>query len=322
MILFKQMTILFVIMIIGFICRKKKILNDEGSRVISGIVVNVANPALILSASINKETVIEGRNLVMVSILSVSVYIALILFSSILVRALRLKKKEYGTFMVMTVFSNIGFMGFPLISAVYGSEALLYASFFVIPYNVLIYTWGIMAMRKKDEKEGTDEKNLKEGNGTSGILAKDKFGRVFNIGVIACIITIIIYLSRIRVPAIVENVITSLSALTAPLSMIVIGDSFSKINIRSLLSDGQIILFSIIKQMLIPIVGVFVLKLCGLDNMMMAVCMVMLATPVGSMTAMLAQQYDGEYELASKGIALTTVLSVVTMPLVSTITGV
>ena len=92
MILFKQMTILFVIMIIGFICRKKKILNDEGSRVISGIVVNVANPALILSASINKETVIEGRNLVMVSILSVSVYIALILFSSILVRALRLKK--------------------------------------------------------------------------------------------------------------------------------------------------------------------------------------------------------------------------------------
>ena len=322
MILFKQMTILFVIMIIGFICRKKKILNDEGSRVISGIVVNVANPALILSASINKETVIEGRNLVMVSILSVSVYIALILCSFILVRVLRLKKKEYGTFMVMTVFSNIGFMGFPLISAVYGSEALLYASFFVIPYNVLIYTWGIMAMRKKDEKEGADEKNLKEGNGTSGILAKDKFGRVFNIGVIACIITIIIYLSRIRVPAIVENVITSLSALTAPLSMIVIGDSFSKINIRSLLSDGQIILFSLIKQMLIPIVGVFVLKLCGLDNMMMAVCMVMLATPVGSMTAMLAQQYDGEYELASKGIALTTVLSVVTMPLVSTITGV
>ena len=318
MILVKQMAILFFIMLVGYVCRKRNIINDEGSRVISGIVVNVANPALILSAGINKDVVIEGKNLLMVSGLSLGVYAFLILSSVIIVRILRLKKSEYGTFKVMTVFSNIGFMGFPLISSVYGSEALLYASFFVIPYNILIYTWGIHAMKKKEETLEDYEncsKVVKENN------KKIEWEKIFNIGVIACISTIVIYTGKITVPATVESIIGYLSGLTAPLSMMVIGDSMTKMKIRELILEKKILIFSLLKQILIPLAGVFILKLTGLDNLMLAVCMIMLATPVGSMTAMLAQQYDGEYELASKGVALTTLLSVATIPFVSFLTG-
>ena len=86
--------------------------------------------------------------------------------------------------------------------------------------------------------------------------------------------------------------------------------------------EKKILIFSLIKQIVIPIIGVLFFKLFGLDKLLLAVCMIMLATPVGSMTAMLAQRYEGDYELASKGVALTTLMSVLTIPLVSFLTGI
>ena len=309
MILFKQMLILFLIMLVGFICRKKHILTNEGSRVISSIVVNVANPALILSASINKDSFVKGNELIFVAMLSIGVYVFLLIMSKIIVSILRVEKRNVGTMKVMTVFSNIGFMGFPLISAVYGSQALLYASFFLIPYNVLIYTWGISAM--------TDN------NCESNVLGKKKiaWNKIFNVGVIACIITIIIYLSEIRVPDFIESTVTNISNLTAPLSMIVIGDSIALMDIKKLITDKKLLLFALIKQIAIPVIGVLIIKTMNISYEMIGVCLVMLATPVGSMTAMLAQQYDGDYEFASKGVALTTLMSVVTIPIVSFVLG-
>lgn len=307
MILLKQMLILFLIMLVGFVCRKKKIISNEGSKVLSAIVVNVANPALILSASINKESFVKGKELLFVALLSLGIYAFLLIVSKLVVLLLRVNSKEVGTYRVMTVFSNIGFMGFPLISAVYGSDALLYASFFLIPYNVLIYTWGISAMTNDNQKE------------TSG--NKIAWNKIMNIGVIACIITIIIYLSQIRVPDFIESTITSISNLTAPLSMIVIGDSIALMDVKKLITDKKLIIFAIVKQIFIPIIGVLIIKSMNISFEMIGVCLVMLATPVGSMTAMLAQQYEGDYEFASKGVALTTLMSVATIPLVSMILG-
>lgn len=309
MILLKQMLILFLIMLVGFICRKKAIINNEGSKVLSAIVVNVANPALIISASINKESFVKGKELLFVALLSIGIYIFLLIASKLVVMLLRAHSKEAGIYRVMTVFSNIGFMGFPLVSAVYGSDALLYASFFLIPYNVLIYTWGISTMRKADNNQGEARGN------------KIAWNKIFNIGVIACIITIIIYLSQIRVPDFIESTITNLSHLTAPLSMIVIGDSIALMDVKKLITDKKLIIFALVKQIVIPIVGVLIIKTMHIRFEMVGVCLVMLATPVGSMTAMLAQQYDGDYEFASKGVALTTLMSVITIPLVSMILG-
>lgn len=313
MILLKQMTILFILMMVGFVCKKKSLITDEGSRVISALVVNVANPALILSASINKDSVITGIDLLFVAGLSLLVYVFLLIVSIAMVKVLRVNSEDAGTYKVMTAFSNIGFMGFPLVSAAYGSDALLYASFFLIPYNVLIYTWGIQAMSSKGRDKDDNIKSEKK----TGIA----WDKIFNIGVIACILTIIIYLTQIRVPEFIENSVAHLSNLTAPLSMIIIGASMAMMNIKELVTDKKLILFALIKQIAIPIVGIVILKMLGLEKDMLGVCLVMLATPVGSMTAMLAQQYDGDYELASKGVALTTVMSVVTIPLVSLIVG-
>ncbi|MBD5501967.1 MAG: AEC family transporter [Lachnospiraceae bacterium] len=305
MLLLQQMVVLFFLMGIGFFCSKKEIITEEVSKKLSAIVVNIANPALVLTGCMG-ENKMEGRELLMVAGIVAAVYAALVLLAMLIPRLLFIEKKKRGTYQAMTVFSNIGFMGFPVISAVYGNEALLYASLFMIPYNVLIYTYGVAAMTA-----GTEEKK-KEGI---------SLGRIFNVGVVACIVTIIFYLLRISMPEFIEITITHLSNLTAPLSMMIIGASLSGIHLKKLFMDGKLLLFSFVKLLLIPIVGVLLIRQFVENDIICGVCMVMLATPVGSMTAMLAQQYDGDYEMASKGVALTTILSVATMPLVSMLMG-
>lgn len=302
MLLLQQMTVLFILMGVGYICCRKEIITDEVSRKLSAIVVNVANPALVLSACMG-ENKIQGRELLMIAVIVIAVYATLLLLAFIIPRLLQVEQKSRGTYQAMTVFSNIGFMGFPVVAALYGNEAVLYASLFSIPYNVLIYTYGVAVMAK--------EKDRQKLRGSFSIK------KIFNIGVIACIITIVVYLLRIPVPQFISATTTNLSNLTAPLSMMVIGASLVTIDLKKLFTDGKLLLFSAVKLLLIPIIGVLIIRQFVDNDMICGVCMVMLATPVGSMTAMMAQQYDGDYEMASKGVALTTILSVITMPVVS-----
>ncbi|MCR4617877.1 MAG: AEC family transporter [Lachnospiraceae bacterium] len=329
MLLLKQMAILFVIMIIGYILRKIKMINDAGSKVLSAIVVNVANPCLILSASINKESTIKGAELGKTALLALGVFAFLIVISLFLPTLIRARVQNRSVYRVMTIFSNIGFMGFPVISAVYGSDALLYASIFLIPYNVLIYTYGIAALHDEDELKKTDAKDTVTDKSayedSADVKTRDKkegkkklpISKILNVGVIACVLTIIIYLTGVKVPTVIEEITASLSNLTAPLSMIVIGSSLGKISLKSLFTDLRLLLFSAIKLIVIPVIGMFIVSFLGLDPKLNGVMLIMLATPVGSMTAMLAEQYGGNVDLASRGVALTTIFSVATIPFVS-----
>lgn len=303
MILLQQMIVLFLLMCVGFLCYKLKMITDEVSKKLSAIVVNIANPAMVLTGCMSEDK-IEGRELLLVAALVVIIYVVLVVLAMIIPALLKVDKKSRGVYQAMTIFSNIGFMGYPLVSALYGSGALLYASLFTIPYNILIYTFGVSAMSAGEKVSVRESFSLK---------------RVLNVGVIACIITIIVYLLQLPVPGFIKTTTTYLSNLTAPLSMMVIGASLAVIDIKKLFTDGRMLLFSALKLLVIPVIGVLLIRQFVDNEVICGVCMVMLATPVGSMTAMLAQQYDGDYEMALKGVALTTVLSVITMPVVSMI---
>lgn len=305
MLLLQQMIVLFILMMLGYYMRRKEILSDEMCKSLSWIVVNIANPAMIISGSVNSENGIAGEELLMTMALAVGIFVGLILISLIIPIILRVPSRSAGVYRVMTIFSNIGFMGFPVISALYGTEALLYASVFLIPFNLLIYTYGILALKSNDgQKEKLDLR------------------KVLNIGVLCCILSIILSFVQIPMPSFVKTTISTLSNLTAPLSMMVIGASMATIDIKKLFMDVKLLLFAVLKLVIVPVAGLFFLKTFIHSQMLLGVCMVMIATPVASMTAMLAQQYDGDYELASRSVALTTILSVVTMPMVSIITGV
>lgn len=299
MVLLQQMGILFVYMMIGYVACKKEYFGQEFGKKLSWLVVNVANPMLAISAVVNNEEQIAKKDFYVTVLLAICFYAFFLILAQILPRLIGVQKSDIGVYKMMTTFNNIGFMGFPVIAAAYGNGALIYAVPFSIMFNILCYTWGIQTLCGGGEK----------GN----------WKRIINIGTISGIISIVLFFMQIPVPKMICSLSAGLSNLTGPLSMLVIGISIAAMELKDLFTDVKLLKFALIKLLAVPVAAM--LLVCQvIDNRLICeVFLVMMATPAASMCAMLSQQYGGDYELAAKGVALTTILSVVTMPIVSEI---
>ena len=299
MVLLQQMGILFVYMMIGYVACKKEYFDQEFGKKLSWLVVNVANPMLAISAVVNNEEQIAKKDFYVTVLLAICFYAFFLILAQILPRLIGVQKSDIGVYKMMTTFNNIGFMGFPVIAAVYGNGALIYAVPFSIMFNILCYTWGIQTLCGGGEK----------GN----------WKRIINIGTISGIISIVLFFMQIPVPKMICSLSAGLSNLTGPLSMLVIGISIAAMELKDLFTDVKLLKFALIKLLAVPVAAM--LLVCQvIDNRLICeVFLVMMATPAASMCAMLSQQYGGDYELAAKGVALTTILSVITMPIVSEI---
>ncbi len=299
MLLLQQMIVLFIYIVIGYAAAKRGIMDEEFSKKISWIVVNVANPALTLSAVVNGDGMIEGRDLLVTALTAVVILGGMVVLSLFLPVIFRAGAKEKNVYRLMSAFNNIGFMGFPVIAAVYGQAALLYAAIFSMLFNVLMYTYGIQTARGQK-------------------MGKIEWIKILNIGVISSIFAIVIYLLKIPTPTFFN---TTMGGLTAPLSMMVIGISLAGMPLRELFMDIRMLSYSITKLLALPILFMPVINHVIDNDMLCGVCMIMISTPAASMDAMLMQQYGDsrEAELAARGVALTTLLSVITIPIVSAV---
>lgn len=302
MLLLQQMIVLFIYMMIGYAACKKGYLDEVACSKLSWIVVNVANPMLAISAAVNGDGKIQGIELLMTFGIAMLMFGSFMVFAKILPKVLCVEEEEVAFYKLMTVFNNMGFMGFPVIAAAYGKNALLYASIFILPFNVLFYTYGIKVIDKNKS-------------------SKFEWKKVCNVGVLACIVASILYLSKMPVPQFVKSVSEGLGNLNGPLSMMVTGIAFAKIRIRDLFTDVKLIIFAMIKLLVIPILGTLFLRQFIHNEILCGVVMIIMATPVASMTLMLAKETCDNCETIVKGISLTTLLSVVTIPLVSAITS-
>lgn len=293
MILFKQMMVFFLIMLLGFFLAKRDILDTKTTDKLSWLVVNVCNPAIILSGAFGEEQ-LPPEVIRQTVWLAIGMFAVLIVIGRLIPYVLRAGDNK--TYELMTVFGNIGFMGFPIIAAMYGQKALIIVTIFVVVYNVLIYTYGIVII-------------------SPGAFSLAMLKKLLNIGIFACVIEIVIYAGHIAVPDFLQDTILMISDTTAPLSMLVIGTTFVGLSLQNLLSDVRLLIFTIIKLIVVPLAAFPALNSLITDPTLLGVCVIMLAVPVGSLTVMMSKQYGGDVETNSKGVALTTALSVVTMPL-------
>ena len=307
MLILQQMTAFLIFIILGYYIRKKRILDEKGSSGIAWIVANVANPALIISGAVNAQESLSARQVLTILGLGTAVYGGLIMLSFLLPCLLKRKGAERQAYRNIFLFSNVGFMGFPLLSAMLGSYAVFYASIFTIPFNILLYTLCLWNFRQT--RSGKGSKRTK----------KTGWKNFLNVGVLACVLALVLNFTRPQLPGFVKTVITNLANLTAALSMMNIGMFLVKIRKRELLTDGKLMLASLIKLLVIPVAGTALFALLIRDATLVTIAMVVLATPMASMVAILAEQYKHENRLETKAVALTTILSVVTIPAVSEI---
>lgn len=312
MVMLQQMIVLFLLMLIGVFLRKRNVLDTKTQKNMSTLIVDVANPCMIINSGIQEGARIGGYELVQVLLAILVVYGLLILFAPVIPRLLGADRADYGIYKIQTVFTNMGFMGLPLAAAVYGSEVLLYLTFFLLPFNVLFYTYGYHALLKTEKNDTVEDKNR------SGKW-KQLIQNILNVGVISCFLAFVVYFGNIQLPYIIRQPMYMMAQLPAPISMILIGASLAEVDWKKALKDLKLILFALINLLLLPVIIFAVTALFVNNQMLLYACMITLATPVGSATVMLAKQKEKNVEFASKAVALTSFLSIITLPVVTVI---
>lgn len=301
-IIFEQMLVLFFMMMTGFVCYKKHFVDDNGYKNISSIIVNILNPLLIVSGVLNKEAVYSGKiigeNILLVGVL----FLILIIVSLIYIKLTRIPKKQASSYRLMLIFSNLGFMGIPLVSEVYGAKAIIFVAFYILGYNILIYTYGIYLASKDNEE----------------ISSHFEWKKLFNPGVAACVVAIILFAFKITVPKFIGSFVNYMGNASVPFSMMAIGISLANAKLKDVFMNARLLFFAAAKMLIIPIICILIMKNFGFDSEAFGIFALMLSMPVGSIVTLIETEYGGkDSSISSSGIALTTVLSMITIPIVS-----
>ena len=197
-------------MLVGIYARRTSLITPENQQKHSGIVVNIAYPAIILSGALAEGERIEGTALLEATAAAFAT-LALAAAGGVLIsRLLRIEARMRGVFVVMTIFTNIGFMGVPMVRGIYGADALIYMTVFLIPVNLFFFSYAVAAIRG-------DKLTLGEGR----FLAVLR--QLCNNGMIACVLAILFYFVDLPVPAPIRGTVEMLGSMTAPLAMLLMG---------------------------------------------------------------------------------------------------
>ena len=298
MVVFQTMLKLFLLLVLGFVLFKCHIFDEYTNKKISALIVNVASPMLIISSIAG----VEGNNKSIVFLMigaGILMYIGFIILGKIINRLFPFPKKDWPVYECMVVFANTGFMGYPVLLDVFGQEAVFYASLIHMAFNFFVYTYAIMCLTKGDDSE-----------------FKLNFKQLLTPGIILIFVGIFIYLFDIQLPSVLMDTINSVGSLTAPLSMMMIGSSLAVYPIKDSFTDWRSYVFAFVRLMIVPFVTMIMCRLLHIDAYYANITIITNAMPVGSMVLMLATQYNANVKIVTRNIVVSTLLSVITIPIV------
>lgn len=301
MLVFKQMLILLAMMVAGYYSYRKDWLDANSYNKLSKIVVNILNPLLVINGVTNNDIGSNMEKVLVNLALVLAYFVILIIISYIVVKILRIPMCHSYLYRMMMVFSNVGFMAIPLISRIYGEGSVLYIAFYILVYNVLLYTYGISIASSRS------------GNGKNKLQLR----KLANPGVFACIVAIVIFVFKIPVSDSVKSFTDYMGTAAIPMSMILIGASIARANWSQLFKYKQMYPFLLIKMLLIPILVAQVITRTALPSDLIGIFVLMFAMPVGSIVVLLAMEYGADEECCTSGTVLSTLFSVVSIPIVS-----
>lgn len=304
LVIFEKMALLVIILALGYICAKTKLVGPEFNKGLSKMVMNVFLAGMILSSVINKDLdMTKGDMLFGIGMLTVMQLICLAI-GYITPAAMRINNGDKGMYRLVTSFSNLGFMGVPVIAAVYGENAIFLASLGNIPFSILLYTVGVMFIQR--ESENKEKINIKS---------------MINVPIIATVIATVIFMFEIPMPLIVEDVAGMLSDACIPLSMMCIGLSLGNVSIKDAFIHPRIYGMNFMRLLVAPVAVWLVLRFFITDIVMLGSIVIVAACPPAVICAILGMDYGRDGVEASETIFVGTVLSMFTIPLLISLLG-
>lgn len=290
---------LFLILLIGIYGSKKKIITPSINKGLTDILINLTLPLLIISSFMISFNEDMRANLYKAFLISPITFFILFIISKVLVIPIKGNKKRVLNF--SNIFMNTGFIGFPLLNAIFGAEGVVYGSVFNMFFNLFVWSYGVMLFKGYNE-----QKNLK--NEILSVLKHPTIISVF--------IGLIIMIFSIRLPNVIHSSVKLVGDITGPLSMIVVGVNLTSVNFKEHLKDWTIYYGTLIKLVIMPIIIILIFKIMGEDSMVANSIIVQVAMPTATLASIFAEKYNNELEYSTIMVVITTLLSVVTIPLI------
>ena len=289
-ILVEKLIIMFLFMLIGVYLFKKKIISEAGSESLASLLIHLILPCVILNGFTGGQSIEKVYGLLLSIGLSVLCLVVSILFA----RGF-FKNNPIGHF--AAAFSNPGFFGIPLIISVLGGESVFYVAPFVACLNILQWTYGVSTL--KGEKITVDLKKI--------------FTSPF---IISFLLGIVLFLGRMQLPEVLDTVISTSANLNTPIAMLVSGIYLAKADLKSMFTKFEFYKISFIRLIIIPAASCLLLCLIPDTFSEVRMCLFMAAAcPVGSNVAVYAQLHGKNYIYAVQTVVLSTILSMITIPL-------
>lgn len=307
----QQMAVIFLLILSGFVLFRLKLVDDNASKALSNIVVNITNPAILILSAFDEGPKESLSDLGLALVVILVIYAFLIGFSYIWPRILKVPSEDDYAYKMITIFGNIGFLGIPLVSALVGARGLIYVSLACLVFNFLIYTYGLEVLRKEAEKN-CERTGSQENNGKKRI----EFKKLINPGTVSAVATVILYLCNIKAPEFITDTLSYAGNCTTYLSMLVLGIAIAQTTPKKLFFDGKMYIHILVRQILIPIVIALILKQFISNDLILSVLVIEFAVAAGNMPLMFSKQLGLECETISRGVILTTLFTIVTIPIV------
>ena len=288
-------TVLFIYMAVGFGCRKAGIFNDVARDKLTDFVVFVTLPCMIFESfnmAFSLESLKQGA---LALLIAVGMSCVALLLGKVLYNRFPYEEKsilQYGT-----LVSNSGFAGLPVVSGAYGDEGLFLGSLFIIPTRILMWSAGISLFTRDDAKQAVKKVLL-------------------NPGIIAVEVGLVRMLFQIPLPHFVDTAVDNLGGCTSPMAMALVGAILVDVPLKTVFDLKSFYLVAV-RQFLLPGICLAALRLLHVDPLTIGVSVVITGMPIGSTTAILAQKYVADAKFASKCVFISTLTSLVTVPILT-----
>ncbi|MCU6763268.1 putative transporter YfdV [uncultured Roseburia sp.] len=297
-----SVVILFILIFVGFYIGRRGIIRQECTPDLSNFILKVTMPVTVFVSMIQQENLSLAGKIWQIMFMTLVLHLVSFLIGLGVIRALRIPKQEQGIWLFNCMFTNNGFMGFPLGLSIWGNDGLFLMAVANVVSNFLIFSMGLKFLTKYYPVK--EKINLKR--------------MVVNNLNLAVVIGFVFYLAQIHLPEIPMKLLNYLSDITAGLSMIVVGLSLSRMQIRQVFSNKKIFLLAAVRLLALPCICAAVLKWLPIsaDSELVSILILMSALPAASSQTILTEQYGTNTQDASRAILVTTLFCVVTIPFV------
>lgn len=293
-----QMIILFSLVIVGYYSSKRGMMDAAFDRKLSELVINITCPCLILS-SVMGDTLPDKNLILPLLVVGFATYIILIGAAFLLPRYLPVKVSDRGIYSFMLAFGNVGFIGYPIVASIFGPSAVFYACILNFPSTLLIFVFGTLFISGGQDKMRFDWSTL------------------YSPAMIASYLSILIVVTGWIPPRVISTPFHLLGNVTVPAALLIIGSSIAQVPIRRMFGNPSIYLMSVLRLMLIPLLILFLSRLCHIDETIANINVVLAAMPVASYGTLFCIKYENGEEIMAEGTFITTLFSVMSIPLIT-----